>query len=637
MNPHIACDVCCPASIIARPCWPFRDRVHLYTGATDAAVFSGMVVDSTNPPAGTAGVLQLTGGGGATASTSAELGGGGAASGYTSVSLPAAAAVNIGRGGYATDPGGAVNYSFGGGARGGTNGLSFGGGRSWVTGAGTNKIAGGGGGAGNAALATLNGNTAQGGDAGCGAGAATASHAAAGDPASGGAGGAGGADGGADGSTATLIGAPGGIGFGSAGGGGGGYAGGGGGGESGAGAGLIAGMGGGGDSSGIGECFAAVDGARAFDGFSAGMHGDGELIGVAAKDGEAIWRWRRCECECGGAGIPSSMWLCLTQQQYDDLLAGAGGYIAAPGDAYCSRYIAFSYDGEPWYIEVAGEIPENTARSCTSRADTGLISSPFWTTLRDYCCVPWIATPYDEIDDCGCGKLDDIAFCDSLRATLGIPACLADDTEHCHLVEYEGMRYQITQPDDADADCPGVAVVTELEYVPLLDAVCAPQDRTPTSFLIEGQISGTANACPAGDEECLAYTIAFDITMVASGACGVYYASAGPNPPPCDVPIEPSGNCLGGITITAVAGCCTSQSETLLNLSASLSVVDCDTVEVCVHGEYSVLCECAGGTFFTSTPGLTCTLTVALPGTGHPLLRVAGLTGSSASCSWNIS
>jgi hypothetical protein len=478
---------CCPCPngrFVAYPCWSYAGRTFNYSGTngtvdTFTTTPSGNT-NSLNPPTGTEAFLVLVGAGGA---GSGPFSGGGGAYVETKISIPPTSFISVGRGGQTTNIG---NIVFGGGRIGPTPGaitpttFRYGGGATrYRTGTSSSTsttdvfIAAGGGGAASLNFFSETGAHGRGGDGGM-----ISSTPPTGDDTSGGSAsntspGQGGDVGGGSGSLGVLPNSGGG-GFGApidpttaeggGGGGGGGYGAGGGGGNftstvtpiftyGGAGSGGASFVG----NSDYSRSFGGKRGftqASQFTGAddTRGIGDGGTGIG---GNGRAVIQWRACyDCPCSetpSTGMPNSLHICLTLEQFQQLLD-----TASYSDGDCeSDYIGFTYKGWPYYIS-RSEGTVGIDRPCEKVVDTADISGGKFVSGPEYCCMIWsaikITTPAENCLACQASPTcpDTIYFCESYLNTIGVSWCDILNG-NCIVITYDGCDYSLlTTPVDGD-------------------------------------------------------------------------------------------------------------------------------------------------------------------------------------------
>ena len=446
----VAGGCCCgeaEPTYMAFACFPNRSRSVIYSGANETTVFNGTLIDSTNPPAGTAAIVWMVGAGGG--SRSSDVIGGAGCIVEKITTLPSSSTVKVGGGGHGADSIATASTVFGGGAKGATTtvgsiGKSYGGGATGWTGAG-GIIAGGGGGSGSPEFFASYGSAANGGDAGV----AAAQNAC-------GLTGCGAAGGGATGTCSTGT-----AGAGSAGAvqvdppsGGGAGGGGGGGGLDGGGGGTNTASpatNGGGGGAGGNSCGYTLASAQAGDNGLAqsnpitSSHGDG---GIATQGDNGLWSiyWRKCsDCPCpeASSGLPPFLYICLTETQ---LLAIVAAASPCTYDGFGDYWITFRYLNYPYTINVnpfGGSYGIPSDRKCTRTVltvDIDTTNSRYVSSVDD-CCDITSASLYTELCTSACVDTcpDTIYLCGDYMESIGVPMCR--DPSKTYIIEYAGCIF----------------------------------------------------------------------------------------------------------------------------------------------------------------------------------------------------
>ena len=448
---------------VANACWPYRSRAFSFvepTGSDVTTDFNGSNIDSTNPPTSTPAIVWMVGAGGG--SQSSDVIGGAGAILEKQTTLPASSTVKVGQGGFgSTGTASNVATVFGGGRKGAANatayGQSYGGGATGWTGA-SGMIAGGGGGGGSQEFFTQYVTDANGGDAGIASAIDPCGHTGCGNGANGVTPGTGGTLGTQATATAGLggtgdaqvSGAAGG------GGGGGGYAGGGKGTNT-AGTPPVygGGPGGGGDSVGytVGTSEAGLNGLTQANGVSVSA-GDGGIEGQG-NDGYAVISWRKCEeCQCPEAstGLPPALYICLTQEQVDLIVAATS---ACEFQSYGLYYIVFNYLGFPFMLETKpfseGPVPIDPNRKCTRTVLTADIdvSATYYSSDLDECCQVTEAVLYNSLCTSACVDTcpEVLYLCGQYMDSIGVPACR--DPNKYYRIDYQGCIYLLGSASNA--------------------------------------------------------------------------------------------------------------------------------------------------------------------------------------------
>lgn len=447
----------------ATACWPNRSRAFSFvepTGSDVTTIFNGTNIDSTNPPTGTPAIVWMVGAGGG--SQSSDVIGGAGAILEKQTTLPASSTMKVGQGGFgSTGTASNVATVFGGGRKGAANatayGQSYGGGATGWTGA-SGMIAGGGGGGGSQEFFTQYATDSNGGDAGIASAIDPCGHTGCGT-------GANGVTPGTGGTLGTQVTATAGLGgtgdaqvSGAAGGGGGGggYAGGGKGTNTGGTPPVYGGgPGGGGDSIGytVGTSEAGVNGLTQANGVSV-TAGDGGIEGQG-EDGYAVISWRKCEeCQCPEAstGLPPALYICLTQEQVDLIVAATS---ACEFESSGLFYIVFNYLGYPFMLEThpfsTGVTPIDPNRKCTRTVLTKDIdvSATYYSSDLNGCCQVTEAVLYNSLCTSACADTcpDVLYLCGQYMDLIGVPACR--DPSKYYRIDYKGCIYLLGSGSNA--------------------------------------------------------------------------------------------------------------------------------------------------------------------------------------------
>jgi hypothetical protein len=459
------CDGAEQVMYLATACWPNRSRAFSFvepTGSDVTTIFNGINIDSTNPPTATPAIVWMVGAGGG--SQSSDVIGGAGAILEKQTTLPASSTVKVGQGGFgSTGTASNVATVFGGGRKGAANatayGQSYGGGATGWTGA-SGMIAGGGGGGGSQEFFTQYATDANGGDAGIASAIDPCGHTGCGNGANGVTPGTGGTLGTQASATAGLggtgdaqvSGAAGG------GGGGGGYAGGGKGTNT-AGTPPVygGGPGGGGDSVGytVDTSEAGLNGLTQANGVSVSA-GDGG-IEAQGNDGYAVISWRKCEeCQCPEAstGLPPALYICLTQEQVDLIVAATSSCEFETSGLF---YIVFNYLGYPFMLEThpfsTGVTPIDPNRKCTRTVLTKDIdvSATYYSSDLNGCCQVTEAVLYNSLCTSACVDTcpEVLYLCGQYMDSIGVPACR--DPNKYYRIDYQGCIYLLGS--DSNAQC----------------------------------------------------------------------------------------------------------------------------------------------------------------------------------------
>ncbi len=459
------CDGAEQVMYLATACWPNRSRAFSFvepTGSDVTTIFNGTNIDSTNPPTATPAIVWMVGAGGG--SQSSDVIGGAGAILEKQTTLPASSTVKVGQGGFgSTGTASNVATVFGGGRKGAENatayGQSYGGGATGWTGA-SGMIAGGGGGGGSQEFFTQYATDANGGDAGIASAIDPCGHTGCGNGANGVTPGTGGTLGTQASATAGLggTGDPQVSGAAGGGGGGGGYAGGGKGTNT-AGTPPVygGGPGGGGDSVGytVGTSEAGLNGLTQANGVSVSA-GDGG-IEAQGNDGYAVISWRKCEeCQCPEAstGLPPALYICLTQEQVDLIVAATSSCEFETSGLF---YIVFNYLGYPFMLEThpfsTGVTPIDPNRKCTRTVLTADIdvSGTYYASDLNGCCQVTEAVLYNSLCTSACVDTcpEVLYLCGQYMDSIGVPACR--DPNKFYRIDYQGCIYLLGS--DSNAQC----------------------------------------------------------------------------------------------------------------------------------------------------------------------------------------
>lgn len=447
------CDVPTGPRYVAMPCWDSRSRVFNAVLSSPFTTTFFATNAAGNPPQNTRCALVLIGAGGA--GNTIASGGGGAyiETQFTTRASTQSNTMRIGHAGAITNVGATV---FGGGAQGASFTRYGGGASAYRNGesAPEDFIAAGGGGAASSLFASQTNEPAVGGSGGTVLSARPSTDASTAGSASQTVGGAGGVTGGAAGQLGTLPTAGnGGAGASLGGGGGGGRAAGGGGGNQ--------GTRGGAGTGGASLNFNPAISHSGRDGYTQASPytnigstrgiGDGGIgLGNA---GRGVIAWRRCPsqvCPEVPEGLPPALHICITDSQLNNLKTAAGT------DACDSPYLAFKYQGWPFYI--AKTPPQVVARPCDRLATNADLSAPRWVASANYCETIYTAQRTVQVSGCaaGCGSPNcaaTIYFCDEYRHQIGMPPCILTDGK-CHWMSYQACDYLVTGTVDANCDPP---------------------------------------------------------------------------------------------------------------------------------------------------------------------------------------